>query len=166
MSAAKNMASEKALSSATLECPTIDYRQPDSSPYEDLFVTLQIGRKEYSIPRCYLRAYPQFQIGSVNNPYPRLLDIDEDIGHTFVHFLYTGRYETLTSAPSKGTYDILKEFQRSIQVYSAALSYEIHGLETLAKKYIEILGRSVPIYSILHTSRTVFSKIPGDKIWI
>ncbi|KNG86974.1 hypothetical protein ANOM_005020 [Aspergillus nomiae NRRL 13137] len=40
------MASEKGVNSATPECPTIDYKQPDSSPYEDPFVTLLIGPKE------------------------------------------------------------------------------------------------------------------------
>ncbi|OGM49841.1 hypothetical protein ABOM_001436 [Aspergillus bombycis] len=108
-------------------CSIIDYKQPSSSPYERPFATLQIGRKEYTVPECYLSNYRKFTTISGDSSY---------------------------------------EFRRSIQVYHAALTYEILGLEVLAKKYIEILGRSVSIYDILDTTSTIFSKLPGDDIWL
>ncbi|KAE8372308.1 hypothetical protein BDV26DRAFT_297983 [Aspergillus bertholletiae] len=148
------------------ECSLIDYKQPDSSPYENPFVKLQIGRKEYAVPKCYLSGYPQFKVGSVYSSCARLSDVDEDIGHTIVHFLYTGQYKTLNPGSGKSISDIPKEFERSIHAYCAALVYGIHGLETLAKRYIEILGSLVSVFDVLRSVKTVFSKIPSDAVWI
>jgi hypothetical protein len=104
------------------------------------------------------------QCNSLFYPQVTLSGVDEDIGHTIVHFLYTGGYETLSSASSPDS--IPKEFKRSVQVYCAAMVYGIHGLAVLAKKYVEILGECVPIFDILQATRTVFSRVPDDKSWL
>lgn len=44
--------------------------------------------------------------------------------------------------------------------------YRIHGLEELAKKYIEKLGKLVPIFSILQATRNVYSKFPYSECWL
>ena len=39
-------------------------------------------------------------------------------------------------------------------------------MEELAKKYIEKLGESVPIFSILQATRKVYSKLPHGECWL
>ena len=95
----------------------------------------------HCIPGGYLSDYPQLQTGTFfGSSHVKLSEVDEDIGHTFVHFLYTGTYETLSPRPCSDIHVVPREFERSVQVYRAAKTYGVHGLEELAKKYIEKLG--------------------------
>jgi hypothetical protein len=59
-------------------------------------------------------------------------DVDEDIGHSFVHFLYTGQHETLDSKC-----DHVKVYRKSVLAYQAARTYRLVDLEAVARKYIE-----------------------------
>lgn len=114
----------------------------------------------------YLSDYPRLRSNVGFHSRITLSDIDEDIGHTFVHFIYTREYETLKPTPNPGIHDLPREFRRSVQVYRAAMVYEIHGLEVLAKKYIQILGESIPIFDVLEATRMIFSKLPDNGIWL
>jgi hypothetical protein len=77
--------------------------------------------------------------------------VNEDVGHTVVHFLCTGNYETLRTASEPGASKMEIEFRRSMLVYQAAREYDLYDLETYAKKYIEVFGESMSsfIYSSL-----------------
>ncbi|CBF82344.1 hypothetical protein AN9197.2 [Aspergillus nidulans FGSC A4] len=144
------------------ELPGIEYNQPASSPYEYPIAIVKIGRKSYGIPAYYIRCIPQIKcefewhpLGSVS-----LTDVDEDIGHTFVHFLYTGQYETLYS-----NCDRVREYRRSVFAYQAARKYGLPVLEALAKRYIEHFSEFTPLENILGTAVDVFTKLPHDEVW-
>ncbi|OJD22777.1 hypothetical protein ACJ73_05871 [Blastomyces percursus] len=147
-------------------CPMIEYNQPLSSPYVSPVVTITIGHKNYVIPGDYLRKYPQWHSNLTWNPHIKLPDVDEDIGHTLVHFLYTGTYETLGSAPDPRISSAAGEYRRSTLVYQVARTYGLPELEALAKKYMEHFGGSVSIFDILRAAKGVFSKLPDDEVWL
>jgi hypothetical protein len=46
-----------------------------------------------------------------------LHDIYEIAGHTLVHFLYSGEYETINVPLNEDTSDIAREYKRSIFIY-------------------------------------------------
>jgi len=80
-----------------------------------------------------------------------LSDVDDDIGHTLVHFLYTGTYQTLKpSSVSNGDVsgDIL-EYKRSLKVYSVAKTYGLGELEHYAREKIQRYGSEMSITDVL-----------------
>lgn len=125
-----------------------------------------IGDKKYGIPEHYLLKCPQLDRQSWGSFTITLSDVDEDVGHTFVHFLYSGSYETLNSALDQGTSCVAREYRRSILVYKAARLYDLPGLEVLARKYIEQFGESLPLFDILRATRDAFSRLPKDESWL
>jgi hypothetical protein len=92
--------------------------------------------------------------------------VNEEVGHTVVHFLCTGNYETLRTAFEPGASKIGIEFRRSMLVYQAAKEYDLYDLETYAKKYIEVFGESMSIFDIMEAAREIYSKLPRDEIWL
>ncbi|KAE8337513.1 hypothetical protein BDV24DRAFT_139981 [Aspergillus arachidicola] len=150
-----------------------EYPQPTTSPYKAPVVTLIIGRDEYIIPEFYLRQFPQlrrspkaFEQGY--NPslkFVSSIDVDEDIGHTLVHYLYTGEYETLRDGPDPTIPRRTIEYRRSAFAYLAARKYGLGGLEAHAKHYIEVFDRDVPTPDILRIARSIYSKLPRDETW-
>lgn len=127
---------------------------------------MTVGNKNYSIPENYIRGHRLFQTRQSRNPRIILGDINSDIGHTILHFLYKGEYETVSCAEiQEETHRVEVEFKRSIQVYYAARKYDICGLDTLAQNYIVTLSESLSIFQILRGVRLIFSKLPEHEEW-
>ncbi|KAL4801654.1 hypothetical protein BDV18DRAFT_71421 [Aspergillus unguis] len=143
----------------------IDYHRPLSSPYESPFATLVIGNKEYGLPADFLRKCPQIQQQLFVNPIITMPDIHEDVGHTLVHFLYSGDYETILSPLGESTSDITREYKRSVLTYQASRIYGLTGLEVLAKQKLETLSEEISLLHVLQTTRDVFSRLPQDEAW-
>ncbi|KAL3475084.1 hypothetical protein BJX99DRAFT_259700 [Aspergillus californicus] len=145
----------------------VDYNRPQSCPYiPSCIIRVVIQSMECHIPECYVEKYDKLKCNlSSFPPTIRLDDIDEDIGHTVVHFLYTGQYETLSYAPDKDSSSLALEYRRSVQVYHAARTYGLHGLEHRAIKYIKSFGESMSIFEVLRVAQTVFSRLPEDDVW-
>jgi hypothetical protein len=93
-------------------------------------------------------------------------NVDEDIGHTVVHFLYTGGYETVSSPLDEGTSDLAREYKRSVLVYHASRTWGLTDLENLAKQKMQHLDEEVPILEMLRVMRDVFSSLPADENWL
>lgn len=93
--------------------------------------------------------------------YIQLLDIEADIGHTFVHYLYTGQYETL------GINDLplTEEYRRSVLTYKASIRYSIPALEDMSKQSMEHLGRSIDILDMLRVAGDEFRHIQPHRFW-
>ncbi|KAE8371620.1 hypothetical protein BDV26DRAFT_298632 [Aspergillus bertholletiae] len=159
-----------------------EYSQPEDCPYEGCAVTILIGprQKQYTIPQALLNKFPTLQntsqstepsssriFGSYKNNQPsaiRLPDVDEDIGHTLMHYLYTGDFQTL-KAPSKCDMSKrTKEYTRSVLTYRTALAYGLKPLEDHAKRYMEIFDPHIQIFDIIRLARRDFPKI-SDNQW-
>ena len=91
-----------------------------------------------------------------------LSKLDQDIGYTLVHYLYTGAYQTLKQRNILGSAERTTEYRRSVLVYCAARSYRLDGLVTHAKRTI---GRFDERLSILDIAREAYPKLLGDEIW-
>jgi hypothetical protein len=91
--------------------------------------------------------------------------VDEDIGHTLVHYLFTGAYQTLKSQGVSGPPDSTTEYRRGILVYCTA---RLHGLDSLADhamRYISLFGRELSVFQILDIASDIFPKLLVDEIW-
>lgn len=93
-----------------------------------------------------------------------MASVHPDIGHTLVHYLYTGTYETLRCSSSEGLRRAI-EFRRSVHVYHAARMYGIDGLVQYAKEYMRRFDDAATLFDILDVGREVFSKLPNDETW-
>ncbi|KAL2835853.1 hypothetical protein BJY01DRAFT_252294 [Aspergillus pseudoustus] len=144
----------------TPEPVKIEYNQPDTSPYEYPIAGVVIGTKRYGIPVYYLKSIPRVKRQLDWSPEVVLDDVEEDIGHTVIHFLYTGRYETLDSG-----HHLAAEYRRGAQAYKAARRYDLFGLEAAARQQIEYFGPHVQLQTILETAREVLPDLPADETW-
>ncbi|KAM5446406.1 hypothetical protein MaudCBS49596_006665 [Microsporum audouinii] len=148
---------------AIQEDPKINYNQLHSSPYQGRIISVNIGSKSYSIHEDYLRRHPR--LSDIYGGLVTSLDVDEDIGHTIVHFLYTGEYETLRAGSIQDDL-IAREMRRSVQAYYAARVYGLTGLEAFAKVYIKQFSESVSVFDLLQEVRSIFSKLPVGEVWL
>ncbi|PWY80100.1 hypothetical protein BO83DRAFT_203406 [Aspergillus eucalypticola CBS 122712] len=148
-----------------------EYEQPELSPYETRLVIVLLGPSErkFSIPEYYLKQSPVF--ADILSTYPNFItrttpcialpDIDDDITHTIVHYLHTGTYQTLRHSG-----DWTKtEYRRSVLAYAAASKYELSGLLTLSKKYMQKLDKDLSIFDVLSVARKAITKIPDWDQW-
>ncbi|OJJ65548.1 hypothetical protein ASPBRDRAFT_201728 [Aspergillus brasiliensis CBS 101740] len=133
----------------------IDYDQPTLSPYEQSrIVVITVGNKNYSIPENYIPGHLLFQARQSRSPRILIGDIDADVGHTILHFLYKREYETVICVETQKESHVELEYKRSVQVYYAARKYEIDGLDALAQKYIMALSETLSIFQILRGARS------------
>jgi len=79
-----------------------------------------LTEKEYGILRSHIRKYPLLAHSCPQDTYVTLSDIHGDVGHTLVHFLYSGTYETINSPLEKNISYLEREYQRSVLIYHVA----------------------------------------------
>lgn len=104
--------------------------------------------------------------GEKTNDVFLLPELDETTAHTLVHYLYTGRYQTLESYTSPAEQGAIAQFKLSTCVYCAAMRYKLPGLAELAKEKITSFGEDLTILDILGTARDfVFPYLPDDEAW-
>ncbi|KAE8131506.1 hypothetical protein BDV38DRAFT_288616 [Aspergillus pseudotamarii] len=146
----------------------------DSRDYEGQTVTVHVGlsRRCYTISMSLLDRIPSLYSLLKTNPAPEthnffisltLPDVDENIGHTLMHYLYTGDFQ-LRKASS--TCDVSKQheyYSQSVLAYCAALKYGLCGLQDQAKRFMEVLGPSVYIHDIINLTRTVYRTVKDDQ---
>lgn len=123
-------------------------------------VFLQDQTKTYKVHRHIIDQVPCFAEVLERNPSIWLSRVDEDIGHTMIHYLYTSQYQTIDDDPflSK-TKKRQREYNRSVLTYYAAASYGIVDLSTFAQQYIRAFEDSVDIFQILAIARTIYANI-------
>lgn len=101
-------------------------------------------------------------------PVRALYNVDPDIAHTFVHYLYTGTYQTLRG-PSPFAYsfdqeEAEREHHRALLAYSAATEYELDGLRDLAKKKAEDID--IPAWCVIRDVERAFRDLEGQDEWL
>lgn len=123
---------------------------------------------DYTVLRPYLLQYPKlapsYRIFSYSQRI-ELPELDEDIGHTLVHYLYAGTYQTLKPRDISGNIDMTTEYRRSILIYCAARTYGLNGLVSHAKGNMGSFDKELSIFDILGLAREIYSKLPADEIW-
>jgi hypothetical protein len=124
-----------------------------------------IGNKRYGLPESFLREYPEFPPRSPFSSIITLQDVHEDAGHSLVHFLYSGNYETINSPLNEDTSDIAREYRRSVFVCQASRKYGLTALEALAQHYIQRFSDELSLSDILREGSNVFSNLPEGETW-
>ena len=141
------------------------------SPYTARTVTLCIGpsRAKYFVSQAMVDQYPglKTKLQERDNPNAPLMlrEVDEDIGHTLTHYLYTGQYQTLSLGSVPDEDRLETEFKRSVLAYCAARLCGIDKLEELTKEKIEELSRELTIFNLQTVAEEVHSKLPEEGDW-
>jgi hypothetical protein len=135
------------------------------SPYEGGAATIIIGRSEkrYAVPINLIgRALSLQQQQDGLNTLVMLPEVDDDIGHTLIHYLYTGTYQTLRQNPRDDEPSRVTEYRRSVLAYHAALCYGFDGLADLGRKYMQTFDKDVPLFDIIALGRKYFPRVTED----
>ncbi|PLB48431.1 hypothetical protein P170DRAFT_511029 [Aspergillus steynii IBT 23096] len=144
-----------------------EYHRPEISPYTTKPITITIGTNSYTVPEYFLRPYPAFELNQWTRIF-NLSDIHPAVGHTFIHYLYTGTYETTKPDPNPEP-EIPSpralEFHHAAQTYLSSRRYGLVGLTQLAKTYMQVFDIDVSTLYVLTVAREIFSSLPPDEVW-
>lgn len=107
--------------------------------------------------------------------------MDEDIGHSLMHYLYTGEYQTLKSVETskKTSSDTtgqetrsyvpdrisILEYKRSVSLYCIVRTYGLERLVIWSKAQMKLLDGSISIWDILEIAEEAYSKLPHNELW-
>jgi hypothetical protein len=94
-----------------------------------------------------------------------LPELDNATAHSLVHYLYTGRYQTLSTQTSSDKV-IPEGYKLGACVYCAAVRYKLPGLAELAKEKILSFDDDVSIFDVLAVARDhAFPLLPEEDAW-
>lgn len=160
--------------------------RPETSPYISPIFTLLVGpsRVQYTIQEEFLNQCPQWAEKCRSKPWGNkiaLPDVDEDIGHSLVHYLYTGNYQTLklptisseapdgaenpTATSMTPEAHSLLEYSRSVRLYCVARTYGLDGLEDMSLCHIENSQDGISIWNVLDLAKKAYEKLPDEEFW-
>jgi hypothetical protein len=94
-----------------------------------------------------------------------LPELDLHTAHTLVHYLYTGKYQSLNTLASSDKV-IPEVYKLGAGVYCAAARYKLPGLAELAQNKLKSLDEEMSIFDILTVARDhAFPLLPEDDVW-
>jgi hypothetical protein len=94
-----------------------------------------------------------------------LPELDLHTAHTLVHYLYTGKYQSLNTLASSDKV-IPEVYKLGAGVYCAAARYKLPGLAELAQNKLKSLEEEMSIFDILTVARDhAFPLLPEDDVW-
>jgi len=94
-----------------------------------------------------------------------LPELDLNTAHTLVHYLYTGKYQSLNTLASSDKV-IPEVYKLGAGVYCAAARYKLPGLAELAQNKLKSLDEEMSIFDILSVARDhAFPLLPEDDLW-
>ncbi|KAH7271736.1 hypothetical protein FSOLCH5_004598 [Fusarium solani] len=121
------------------------------------------------VPREVIDKYPNFA-GSVYTQQPIgqpiKFDVTGRVGHTIVHSLFTGTYQTLPPPVDEKAKEPSGAFIEALEVYQQAEIYGLEDLAELATEEIARQGKGESFASIVKGVCGVDEMWEGDKIWL
>ncbi|KIW06417.1 uncharacterized protein PV09_02868 [Verruconis gallopava] len=141
-----------------------------TSPYTSRAISVKIGSSNasYTILQAHVDQYPALKahMNQKKADAPiELPDVDEEVAHTLIHFIYTQQYQSLGLGGIPENVRAKAEFKRSILAYFAARLCEISTLEVLTKEKMEHFSKRISIYDVQEIITSVATKLPKDDIW-
>ena len=119
--------------------------------------------------KVHERILAQFpKLKSNRDPYGcgfQLADVTEEAGHVVIHHLYTGNYECLRPLGVTLKEKNVAEFKTSLQVYTAARTYELHNLKEQAQAQIETLGSGLDLAVVIHVVEHTYPFPSQEESW-
>jgi hypothetical protein len=137
------------------------------SPYITRAVSVYIGesRAKYTVLLAIVNQYPGLK-ERLNSDDSIILDtVDENIGHTLIHFIFTGRYQILGTNVPLSERRAASEFQTSLLAYCAANLCGISKLEEFSKVKTEELQKELSIFDLQRVSEEIYRKLPQHDNW-
>lgn len=142
----------------------------ETSPYASPTIVARIGTNgtHYTLFKAMIEPYPGLQ-ARINQKKPgsciELPEVDDDIGHTFVHWIYTQNYNTLGLGGIPEPARAAAEFKKSVLTYFAARSCSLDQLEEITKAKMDQFSRQITVFDIQKIVAQVSSKLPPDEVW-
>ncbi|CAN9410298.1 unnamed protein product [Alternaria sp. RS040] len=144
----------------------------EKSPYATTqIVALDVGPEptrflvhDSVLSRSKVLAAKSFPVAFVQQPV-LLPELDQNTAHTLIHYLYTGKFQSLSILASSDK--IIPElYKLGTSVYCAAARYKLPGLAELAQNKMKSLDEEMSIFDILSVARDVaFPLLPEDDVW-
>jgi hypothetical protein len=127
--------------------------------------TLEIGpdKVKYTVPEAFLEKFPGllgFKSSSLRNPI-KLHWVYPEVGHTIVHYLYTGSYQLLKANCTHS----LSHYRIAVLSYCMAKIYRVVGLDDLAKHAIWENSSGVSIYTKLNIALEFYDDALPEEVW-
>lgn len=96
------------------------------------------------------------------------LDFPQEAGHVLVHYLYTGRYQTLRQEDLARETLLKTPLEVSLCVFNIAQTYEVPGLASLAKERIACFSDKLAPLSFLRTAKDISQWLTSsaDDTWL
>jgi hypothetical protein len=125
------------------------------SPYTEAPVRVFIGADKvvHFVPRHLM---PESWLQDAELHFPSL---EAEIGHTLVHFLYTGVYATL----HVGARTPAVQLRQALRVYVAASTYALPELRRLAMRDLERHAELMELPEVIEVFRDDFEKVPFES---
>ncbi|KAI9146756.1 hsp70-like protein [Paramyrothecium foliicola] len=142
------------------------------SPYASTMVELQFqDQYPLNVHADLLRKSPvlygQYLSGTyVTNRRLKLNDISYSVGHTMVHFLFTGTYERPKETENAANEDPDLIIDTAFQAYHAAQKYKLTLLAELAKDDIYKLGAQLDLPRLIKAIESEFSGGSHLDAWL
>lgn len=140
------------------------------SPYITAPVSLLIGpnRERYTVPQAFLSESPQWSRPDSPDSWSLQAHIDlagvnEEVGHTLVHYLYTGTFQKLQSLEDDA-YDLTAELEENVHLYGIATKYGLAGLRELVLEKIQNQEGLGAIFDILDTIKEAYKTHLEDDL--
>ncbi|RYO16627.1 hypothetical protein AA0111_g11277 [Alternaria arborescens] len=144
----------------------------EKSPYATTqIVALDVGPEptrflvhDSVLSRSKVLAAKSFPVAFVQQPV-LLPELDQNTAHTLIHYLYTGKFQSLSILASSDK--IIPElYKLGTSVYCAAARYKLPGLAELAQNKMKSLDEEMSIFDILSVARDhAFPLLPEDDVW-
>ena len=117
-----------------------------------------------TLPLDVLTKSPRLR-AAYENGLPELPEIPEEIGHVLVHYLHTGRYETLRPKEKELPQKRIGELRTSIRAYAASRYYELPDLTRLTQGQIRKYGEGVALPTLLEITRDAHPNLSEADEW-
>lgn len=126
--------------------------------------TLHIGPDKiaYFVPKNFL---PAEWIDCSSQEQFHLPDVDIQTGHTLVHYMYKGIYESSAANASTGSLYACTKLKAALLVYITTCDHNLPGLRLLATHEIQEHGSRLDLVDILDTIDCDFSKLCQES-WV
>jgi hypothetical protein len=136
------------------------------SPYTTRAVTVYFGksRSVFTVQQAIVDQYPGLK-ERLNSDDSIILDtVDENIGHTLIHFIYTSRYQTLKS-DGPDEHPAFTDFKRALLAYCAARLCGIAKLEDYIKDKAQGLQKELSVFDLQVIAKEISSKLSQRDDW-
>ncbi|KAK1574399.1 uncharacterized protein LY79DRAFT_523998 [Colletotrichum navitas] len=95
----------------------------------------------------------------------RLENVLDECGHVVIHYLHTGRWQTLDDADLPGAARLSKRLEVSLLVYGTAQTYNLPGLAELSKQKISQYAGALPALQVLVLASDACQLLGEGDLW-